>query len=115
VVNIIPRLFYFGRRRVNMNSQSKYIKVLRKSNWTENAGELPARVIMWKPDDEKAHQSLDTENRYATHIEVKDEQGKLILVWGHYDMTYGTASASFGNRCRQLGVGEDMLTGGLVS
>ena|SRR3989304_2405597 len=99
-----------------MNSQSNYIKVIRKSNWTiERDGTLPARVIMWKPDDEIARHSLKTESQYTTHIEVEDERGNYSFVWGHYDMTRGQAEADFGNRCRQLEVGEDKLVGNLVN
>lgn len=99
-----------------MNSKTSYIKVIRESEWKQERGCLPSRVIMWKPDDEKARQTVDSERRYATHIEVGSVGiTAFSFIWGHYDMSYGQASADFGDRCRQLGVSELKLVGGLVS
>ena len=107
-----------------MNHNTSYIKVIRVSDWTTPlTGELPARVVMWKPDDEKARHTIFSEMQYATHIEVRWEVSLEVddgvvefgFLWGHYDMPCGKALWDFGDRCRLLGVKEQKLVGSLVS
>ena len=97
-----------------MNSETKYIKVVRTSNWTKGGhGDLPTRVVMWQPDDFKAKDGIARENQYSTHYEVKNEQGCLHFTSGHYDMSRSGAEADFARRCALIEVGEATL-GNLV-
>lgn len=86
-----------------MNSKTSYIKVIKTSDWKGGTpGTLPARIVMWQPNDEKAFRSISTECQYATHIEVKHEDGTKSFYHGHYDMTKAGAEEDFGRRVAAL-------------
>lgn len=86
-----------------MNSQTTYIKVLKTSPWVQyHPEDLPARIVMWQPDDTKARQTMQTEAQYATHLETQTEDGTLSFNWGHYDMTREAALADFFRRQSRL-------------
>ncbi len=92
-----------------MNSETKYIEVIKRSTWTRGCkSDLPTRVVMWRPDDLKARGSLQRENQYVTHYEVKYPNGVLAFTSGHYDMRRGVAEVDFANRCVVIGVHEEV-------
>jgi hypothetical protein len=95
-----------------MNSQSNTVKVIRQSKWSApDKATLPTRVVMWEHLDGRMIGERPTQ--FVTHLETREGES-LNFIWGHYDMTFGEASADFGNRCRLLSVAEDVLIGGLV-
>lgn len=73
---------------------SKMVQVVKRSKWTKGGkGSLPARVVLW-------HRKSD--DSYITHMEVKNENGTLSFIWGHYDMTKAQAIKDFNKRVKSL-------------
>lgn len=92
-----------------MDSNTAYINIIKTSSWTKGGhGDLPTRVVMWQPDDAKAKDGITRENQYATHFEVRNEQGGLHFTSGHYDMTRGQAETDFARRCALIETHEEM-------
>jgi len=73
---------------------SKTVAVIKKSRWNLGGrGDLPTRVVLW-------HRKSD--DSYITHVEVKQENGALSFIWGHYDMTRAGAERDFAKRIKTL-------------
>jgi len=76
-----------------MGINSKTVSVIKRSPWVKGRGMLPSRIILW-------HRKSD--DSYVTHVEVKQENGALSFVWGHYDMSKAKAMKDFTRRVRTL-------------
>lgn len=74
------------------------VKCVMFSRWKYESGCVPTRIVMWKQ-----HPELPT-STYATHYEMRREDGQYDFGVGHYDMTLEEARADFDKRCKLLGV-----------